>query len=71
MSRIILNVTDERKVEPLMVLLQDLSYVNVEKNIEDNLKIWEGALPVLDNPIAVEDFRTFSREELHERQGIC
>jgi hypothetical protein len=50
-----------------MALLQDLSYVNVEKNIGDNLKIWDGSLPVLDNPIAVEDFRTFSKEELHER----
>jgi hypothetical protein len=65
LTRIILNVLDDQKAEPLMLLLRDLSYVDIEEN--DGLKIWDGSIKAIDSPITVGDFRVYSREELHER----
>ncbi|GHV50842.1 hypothetical protein FACS1894216_03760 [Synergistales bacterium] len=67
MTRIVLNVLDEQKAEPLMILLRDLSYIAVQDDYDNGLKTWDGSLKVLDNPITVNDFRVYSREELHER----
>jgi len=33
---------------------------------DNNPKKWNGNLSALDNPIHVENFRVFTREELHE-----
>ena len=65
MTRIVLNVLDDHKVEPLRVLLRDLSYVEIQ--VDESLKVWNGGLKAMDNPISVGNFRTYSREELHER----
>lgn len=65
MTRIVLDVLDDQKAEPLMLLLRDLSYVNIQ--MDDRLKVWDGSLRAIDNPITVGDFRMYSREELHER----
>ena len=65
MTRIVLNVLDDHKVEPLRVLLRDLSYV--EMYAEETLKVWDGSLKAIDSPITVGNFKTYSREELHER----
>jgi hypothetical protein len=62
MMQIVLNILDEQKAKSLLSLLNDLSYVDVMTN--DNLKVWEG---IRSKPIKVEDFKIFSREELHER----
>ena len=66
MAKIVLDVPDER-AESLIVLLRDLSYIRVREADGGGLKVWDGTLPVLDDPIAVGDFRAYSREELHER----
>ena len=65
MTRIVLNVLDDHKAEPLRVLLRDLSYIEIQA--EEVQKVWDGSLKAIDNPIAVGNFRTYSREELHER----
>ena len=62
---IVLNIYDEKKAEALLTLLQDLSYVDAQTS--DGLKKWPGKLSVFDNPIYVDDFKIYSREELHER----
>jgi hypothetical protein len=59
--QILLNITDEQKAKSLLSLLKDLSYVNIQ---ETDLKIWERMR--LD-PVKVDNFKIFSREELHER----
>ena len=63
--RVVLDIYDEKKAEALLTLLQDLSYVDAQT--DSGLKKWPGNLSVFDNPIYVEDFRIYSREELHER----
>ena len=65
MTRIVLNVSDERKVDMLLSLLGDLDYVDVHAEITE--KVWNGYLPVFDNPVYIPGFKMFSREELHER----
>jgi hypothetical protein len=65
LKRVILNIHDEKKAEALLVLLRDLSYIDTQ--VDDNLKKWPGKLPVFNNPIYVEDFKIYSREELHAR----
>jgi hypothetical protein len=67
MSRIVLNVLDERKVGPLRVLLNDLSYIRLQDDEDGDLKMWDGSLKVLDSPVTVGDFKIYSRDELHER----
>jgi len=65
LTRIVLDVLDDHKVEPLRVLLRDLSYV--EMHADETLKVWDGSLKAIDNPVTVGNFRKYSREELHER----
>ena len=65
MKRIVLNILDDKKAETLLAVLQDLSYVDAET--DDGLKKWPGNLSVFSNPIHIENFNIFSREELHER----
>jgi hypothetical protein len=67
MTKILLNVLDEQKTESLMVLLRDISFIDVQEVRDDGLKIWDGAIAALDYPIAAGDFKIYSREELHER----
>ena len=65
MSRIVLNVRDETKVETILSFIRDLPCV--EAQLDFVPKKWKGNLTALDNPIHVPDFRTFTRDELHER----
>ena len=65
MRRVILDIHDDIKAESLLVLLRDLTYVDAQE--DDGLKKWKGNLSVFENPIYVQDFKMYSREELHER----
>ena len=65
MSRIVLNIRDETKVETLLTVMRDLPYV--EAQIDVTPKKWCGSLSALDNPIQISGFKKFTREELHER----
>jgi hypothetical protein len=60
--QIVLDVTDENKAKTLISFLGDLSYVNIQS--ETNLKVWDG---IRIDPVKVDNFKMFSREELHER----
>jgi hypothetical protein len=60
--QIVLDITDEQKAKSLISLLRDLSYVNIQSEIK--LKVWEG---IKIDPVKVDNFKKFSREELHER----
>ena len=63
--RVVLSIHDEKKAKVLISLLQDLSYVDTQ--VDAGLKKWTGKLSVFDNPIYIEDFKIFAREELYER----
>jgi len=64
MTRIVLDVQNEQKVNLLLSLFRDLDYVDAQtENIE---KVWNGDLPALVNPVSIPDFTMFSREELYE-----
>ena len=65
MARIVLNIEDEKKAELLLTLLSDLSYVDAQSDTDEI--VWGGYLPVFDNPIHLQDFRMYSREELYDR----
>jgi len=64
MTRIVLNVSDEQKANILLSLFSDLDYV--EARAETAEKVWEGYLPVFDNPVFIPGFKMFSREDLYE-----
>lgn len=65
MTKVVLNIHDDKKAESLLALLQDLSYVDAQ--IDGGAKKWPGRLSVFSDPIDVKDFKVYSREELHER----
>ncbi|MDR3166207.1 MAG: hypothetical protein LBU13_11610 [Synergistaceae bacterium] len=66
MTRIVLDILDDEKAEALMVLLRDLSYIEVRE--DGDMKIWDGnGLRAIQNPVGIDDFKIFPREELHER----
>jgi len=67
MSRIVLNVLDERKAGPLRALLNDLPYIRLQDDGDNGMKTWDGSLKALDSPVTVGDFKIYSRDELHER----
>ena len=58
MTRIVLNVKDEKKANLLLSLFHDLDYVDA--TAETTEKIWLGDLPVLQNPISVPNFRMYT-----------
>ena len=62
MTRIVLDVINENKVDLLLSLFRDLDYVDAQTEKAD--KIWKGDLPVLENPVFIPGFTMFSREEL-------
>jgi len=61
-SRIVVNIKDERKAKRFFALLCDLDYVDAQ--VEDTEKVWNGNLPVFNNPVFLPEFTIFSREEL-------
>ena len=65
MTRIVLNVKDERKASILLSLFNDLDYVDA--HAETFEKVWEGDLPVFNNPVNIPGFKMYSREELYEQ----
>jgi hypothetical protein len=66
-DRHFIECADEQKAESLMVLLRDISFIDVHEIRDDGLKIWDGAIAALDCPIVAGDFKIYSKEELHER----
>ena len=68
MKQIVVNVRDDKTLETVLDFLQGLP--NVETQTDGNLKKWTGKLSGIDNPVHVENFRMFSREELYDRKGI-
>lgn len=64
MKRIVLDIQDDQKADMLLSLFQDLNYVQM--NI-DGEKVWNGYLPVFDDPVTLPEFVDYSREALHER----
>ena len=65
MARIVLDIKDDQKVELLLSLFGDLDYVEAQEETAE--KIWEGSLPVFEDPVFIPGFSMFSREELYER----
>ena len=65
MARIILNISDDKKASTLLSVLQELPFV--EARMEDREKVWTGQLETLKHPIHIENFKTFSKEQLNER----
>jgi hypothetical protein len=65
MTQIVINVQDEQKAKRLFALLNDLDYV--EARVETSEKLWEGNLPVFNDPVFIPGFKMFTREELYDR----
>ena len=65
MTKLVLNIRDDKKAESLITLLRELPFVDTQ--VEETPKVWDGRLPMLDSPVADPDFKFFSREELYER----
>ncbi|MCL2055329.1 MAG: hypothetical protein FWG90_12990 [Oscillospiraceae bacterium] len=63
-----ISIADETKATRLLALLSDLSYVIVtEQDQNQGKEQSEKRFSLMNNPLSVENFRLFSREELHER----
>jgi len=65
MREYVISITDETKESYLLALLRDLSYVRVKEPIKESVP--QKRFPLMDSPIAIKDFKKFTREELHER----
>ena len=65
MSRIMIDIKDETKVEIFLTLINDLPYVDAR--IDHAPKKWKGNLSALNTPINIQGFSVFTRNELHER----
>ena len=67
MSKIILDVKDERKASHLLSLLRDLDYV--ETQVEPSEDAWAGNLLVLDGSAHAPESAMYACDELHEQAG--
>jgi len=65
MKNVVIQIYDDRKAEVLLEMLGGLEYVDI--HMADGLKVWDGRLPAIDKPVYLDDFRIFTRDELHER----
>ena len=65
MTKVVLNIRDDKKAESLLNLLRELPFVDTQ--VEESPKVWDGHLPMLDSPVSDPNFKFFSREELYER----
>ena len=63
-----MNVRDDQTFKTVIDFLHGLP--NVETQSDSGIKKWTGKLSGIENPVHVENFRMFSREELYDRQGI-
>ena len=64
MRRYVISIKDDAKINQLLALLNDLSYVEI---LEQTSNEPEKRFPLMDTPFPVKNFKLFSREELHER----
>ena len=64
MKQYVISITDDAKINLLLTILKDLSYVEV---LEQTSNEPEKRFPLMDTPFPVKNFKMFSREELHER----
>ena len=68
MRQLILNIKDESKLDILINLLKKLDFIEIEgEQKEGNIKKWQGMPDMFLNPILIEDFKMYNREELYER----
>ncbi|MGD8399495.1 MAG: hypothetical protein PVH64_00950 [Bacillota bacterium] len=68
MKQLILNIKDDSKFDILMKFLREINFVEVQnEDVDKDLKVW-GELPEsMLNPIKVDNFKMFGRDELYER----
>ena len=64
MRQYVISIKDDAKINQLLALLNDLSYVEIlEQTGNEPKKLF----PLMDTPFPVKNFKLFNREELHER----
>ena len=68
MKQLILNIKDDSKLDVFVKFLKEINFIEVEGvQSSDNIKVW-GDIPYsMLNPIKVENFKMYSREELYDR----
>jgi len=64
MKEYVISITDDTKASQLLTLLNDLSYVRIINKTESQSN---KRFSLMDNPLPVENFKRYNREELHER----
>ncbi len=72
MKRIVIRINDESKYHLLTSLLEEIPFVKIEDagvSKEDAKRMTELPKSIL-NPIKINNFRKFSRDELHERKTL-
>jgi hypothetical protein len=63
LRQIVVNVLDDKALGAVLELLRGLP--NVEAQSDGGIKKWSGNLSGIGSPVHIENFRMFSREELH------
>lgn len=72
MKTVVLTVNDDSKVHLLVSFLREIRFVRIEDEMSSVSKIKKmSSLPqsVL-HPVTAENFKIFSRDELHDRQSF-
>jgi addiction module RelB/DinJ family antitoxin len=41
-----------------------------DSETEEAVKIWQGLTPLMKNPVHIEGYRKFTRDELHDRKSL-
>lgn len=74
MKTVTLTVCDESKFHLLINFLKEISFVRIKEAMSpdpaDTVKTMKNLPESVLHPVMAENFRTFSRDELHDRQSF-
>lgn len=68
MKTLVINVKDDKKYDVLMSFLKEINFVEIQGEQKGRpIKTWQDLPASVRNPISVDSFKNFSRDELYER----
>jgi hypothetical protein len=67
MKQLILNIKDDSKLDILINFLKEINFIEIAREQTDGaVKKWDEIPDQMLNPIHVDNFKMYSREELYD-----